>query len=120
MTRIEVGAYAVFAGIVGLTFVRASRASRDYGARLRRVRLAAAEGAADDDIDVLVYELASGVVTQHTGKPSNENEVLRVAREMPKHAMLFEHMPDAEDLSHIVAFYRVDDATHASVAYAST
>lgn len=128
MTRAEVIAYAIFCAIVCWVLVRMNQRTVEYGRRLVHAReLARAsldhwDDEDDDDPEIhrMLINLKDDSIVAHTGSEANGRELLRVIQNMKPNTTVFEHLPDAEGMSHIVAIFRTDSKTHACVAYVNT
>lgn len=127
MTRLQATAYVVFSVIVCFVFTKMSLHTKEYGARLKRVRELAKRSLDDwtdieteTDIKQILIDLEQKTIIEHTGLQENNEELMRVVDKMSPNAMIFEHLPDSTNTSHTVAIFRVDNKTHASVAYTNT
>tara|TARA_B110000046_G_C12849140_1_gene336955 strand:- start:282 stop:704 length:423 start_codon:yes stop_codon:yes gene_type:complete len=132
-------AYTAFVGVVCLWFsVLLVRAVR-YGERLRQLRqlceqvlrLAETDRLVDipendSDIRVLVQKKSTGKVVHHLQRETgealsiNELEVLRIVKESAPLHVIFEHSPDLDIFTHIIALCKTESDEWVVVTCMST
>jgi len=125
-TRSESTAYIVFCLTICFLFIKMGRHTKEYGERLRRARDLAKQSLddwsddVDHDIERMLVRLTDNSIVKHTGSAYNNEELLRVTSKMEPNTMVFEHLPDSTNTSHMVAIFRTDGKTHYCVAYTNT
>ena len=121
------GAHIVFLLLLAVIFHRVIQSTLQYGKRLRRLRqtcaaafedLSAEKTPESDEFIVLVREKESKNMVFRNNCERNEKELKRIMNDpqLKNEVVSFKHIPDAENMSHIIGVYKDSDETYECMA----
>ena len=125
------GAHAIFLLVIVLVFNKVLQNSLDFGKKLRRLRDTCGNVADDlkedktpdpDDIVVMVRNKATGDIIYERHCDADKKEINRLMNDndLREQVITFKHLPEAENLSHIVGIFKESSETYDCIACIST
>lgn len=124
-------AHLVFLLLLAVIFHRVIGASLRYGQTLRRLRQTCAATCDDlkanrdpdnDEFVVLVRDRESKDIVHRNNCDANEKEIMRIMNDpqTKDQVVSFKHIPDAENMSHIVGVFKEGDDKYDCIAVMQT
>tara|TARA_B110001450_G_scaffold255393_1_gene282831 strand:+ start:180 stop:569 length:390 start_codon:yes stop_codon:yes gene_type:complete len=121
------GAHIVFLLLIAVIFHKVIQSTLLYGKRLRRLRqtcttafeeLNAKRTPENDEFIVLVREKEGKNMVYRNNCETNEKELKRIMNDpqLKDEVVSFKHIPDAENMSHIIGVYKDSDAIYECMA----
>lgn len=127
----SVGAQIVFLLLMTIIYHRIIQATLSYGQKLRNLRLTCGlamqqlekgETPPDDDSILMVREKDTQKIVYEHNCASNQKELLRIMGDthVKSETVIFKHIPDAENMSHIIGVYKDSNAKYECIACIDT
>ena len=121
------GAHIVFLLLLAVIFHRVIQSTLMYGKRLRRLRQTCATAfenlntkgtPENDEFIVLVREKEGKKMVFQNNCETNEKELKRIMNDpqLKDEVVSFKHIPDAENMSHIIGVYKESDEIYECMA----
>lgn len=121
------GAHIVFLLLLAVIFRRVINSTLVYGKKLRRLRqscsaafdtLNASSTPKEEEFIILIREKESQNIVYRNNCGANERELMRIMADpqMKERVVSFKHIPDAENMSHIIGVYKDNDKTYECMA----
>ena len=131
MGSMEHVAYTTFVVIVCILYYRAIFATRNYGEQLRTLRgvcsRAIFQYEKDETFDTnfdtphyVIVNKESGNIVGSNKKDDENDELVRLMKNIDSRQLSFQHAPDMENTSHIIALYKDETEKWACIAYMNT
>ncbi len=121
----------IFLLVIVLVFNKVLQNSLDFGKKLRRLRDTCGNVAADleqdktpesDDIIVMVRNKDTGDIVYERHCDTDKKEIKRLMNDndLREQVITFKHLPEAENLSHIIGIFKESSETYDCIACIST
>ena len=128
-------AYCIFVAIVSIFFSQWIVYTKEYGERLKALRAecyVVMQMLREDRLDeydrsgkanIVVYDQTAKrylMRLRRSGENVNDDELVRVARGMKPEQIAFEHVPDMEGTSHVIAIFKIEEDDRVCVGFIDT